>query len=383
MASLLAASLLAGCGSASPAPGADAGAGPVIIVSAKVCGTGWQHPVPGLQTLQIHNTSPHEVEVALASAYNGAVYARVEGVGPGTTRAMPVDVGSGTYTFACDGTFYGDLTGPAVHVPGHVRGGAGVLPVSWGQASKVAGQSRAYVLRGLATLQRQTTALAATIKGGNLAQARTQWLMARLTFERLGSAYGMFGAYDDEIAGLPDGLPGGVRDPHFTGFYRLEYGLWHGQSAARLTGPAQTLSVDVRSLHTGYPGLQMVPTLALSDLALRTHEVLENAVRFQLSGQDDFGSGTTLATLAAGIDATRAQLRILQPLMVGRYRDLPALYSSLEQFQRLVDAARTSHGWTPASKLSTRQRQYLNAAAGQTLELLAMVPPLFEANPND
>jgi high-affinity iron transporter len=33
----------------------------------------------------------------------------------------------------------------------------------------------------------------------------------------------MFGNYDDEIDGTPDGLPGGVNDPSFTGFYRIEY----------------------------------------------------------------------------------------------------------------------------------------------------------------
>ena len=51
----------------------------------------------------------------------------------------------------------------------------------------------------------------------------------------------MFGAYDDEIDGLPFGLAGGVNDPGFTGFYRLEYGLWHGQSAAELTEAANQL----------------------------------------------------------------------------------------------------------------------------------------------
>ena len=37
---------------------------------------------------------------------------------------------------------------------------------------------------------------------------------------------------DDAIDGSPDGLPDGVNDPSFTGFYRIEYGLWHGQSAS-------------------------------------------------------------------------------------------------------------------------------------------------------
>lgn len=374
---LLALGVLCGCGQAAAAPAAD-----VINVTTSACGTGWQHPTAGVQTLQIHNSASSAVEVTLVNAYNGAVYARVEGVGPGTTRAMPVDVGSGAYTFECDGNTYGNRTGPMVRVPGHVRGGTAIAPVGVSEMSAATAQEAAYVRSGLATVARQTAALAALIKEGNLAAARGTWLTAHMSWERLGSAYGMFGPYDDEVDGTPFGLVRGVYDPAFTGFYRVEYGLWHGQPAAELSGPANTLAVDVRSLVTAYPGMALLPQLALSDLALRTHEVLENAMQQQLSGEDDFGSGTTLATLAAGIDATRAQLGFLHPLLATRDHNLAALYGWLNRLQDLVDAAKTSRGWTPASQLGAGQREELDAAAGQTLQLLALIPPMFEADPN-
>jgi hypothetical protein len=112
---------------------------------------------------------------------------------------------------------------------------------------------------------------------------------------------------------------------------------------------------------------------------LRTHEILENAMRFQISGQADFGSGTTLAATAAGIAVTRAQLKMLQPLLAGRYPDLPALDTWLNRLQKLIDAEKTSRGWTPASDLTTTQREMIDAAAGQTLELLSPLPVIFEA----
>lgn len=378
IASLAALGLLSGCGAAV----SSASARNLITIWASRCGTGWQDPTAGVQTLQIHNAASSMVEVALANAYNGAVYARVEGIGPGTTRPMSVDLGSGAYTFVCDGSTYGDSTGPAFQVPGHVRGGIGILPVSVNAMLTVTRQARAYIISGLATVARQTAVLAAEIKVGNLAGARITWLSAHMAWERLGSAYGMFGPYDDQIDGTPFGLPRGVNDPDFTGFYRLEYGLWHGQSAAELTGPASMLNLDVQSLRAAYPGMELTSALTLSDLALRTHEVLENAMQRQMSGQDDFGSGTTLAALAAGIDATRAQLSILHPLLVTRYQNLPALYSWLDRLQNLVDAEKTSRGWTPVTSLTTEQQEMLDAAAGQTVQLLALIPPLFEANPN-
>lgn len=350
----------------------------LINVTATACGTGWWHPASGVQIFQVHNASNGVVEVQLVNPANGAVYAQIEGMGSGTTRSMPVDVGSGQYSFSCSGPYYGIETGPVVQVPGRVSGGTAILPLTPGQVNSITEQARSYVASGLATLVPQVVALAGDIQDGNLSAARTAWLTAHLTWERLGSAYGMFGAYDDTIDGLPFGLAGSVNDPGFTGFYRLEYGLWRGQPATELNGPASQLVVEVRSLQVGWPGIELPTTQAVGDLALRTHEVLEDAMQNQLSGLDDFGSGTTLATFAAGIDATRAQLRILHPYLVTRYPQTAALYSSLDQLQRLIDAEKTSHGWTPARDLGTTQREQLDAAAGQTVELLAPIPDIFE-----
>jgi iron uptake system component EfeO len=375
---LIAVGLLSGCGGSSSAPKSVALAAHVITVTATVCGTGWQHPTAGPQNLLIRNSSRTVVEIQMVNPSNGAVYAQVEGIGPGTTRSMPVDVGSGEYSFTCTGQNYGIRNGPVIHVPGRVSGGTAVLALDQDPLNSITKQARAYVASGLATLVPQTAALVTDIRASDLSAARVAWLTAHLTWERLGSAYGMFASYDDAINGLPFGLAGGVDDPGFTGFYRLEYGLWHGQSAAELSGPASQLDIQVRALRTAWPSIELPTTLAVGDLALRTHEILEDAMQNQLSGLDDFGSGTTLATFEAGIDATRAQLAILRPFLITRYPQTAALYSSLDQLQRLVDAEKTSHGWTPARDLSTTQRERLDAAAGQTVELLSPIPVIFE-----
>jgi len=378
MLGLLVVGLVAGC-TGSPTAKDAALAANVITVSGTSCGSGWQDPSPGVQTLQIHNISAAVVEVTLVSSSTGAIYARVEGIGPRTTRAMPVDVGSGSYAFECFGHYYGYRVSPTIRVPGHVRGGAGIMPVTAPAMNTVTAKSEAYVAGRLAVVARLTRVLAAQIRAGHLAAARAAWLPAHLAWERLGSAYGMFSSFDAEIDGTPSGLPGGVHSRAFTGFYRLEYGLWHGQSAAELTGPASELAAAVHQLRTSRIGMALPPDQALGDLALRTHEILEHAMRFQLSGQANFGSGTTMATAAANIDATLAQLKILHPLLVTRYRDLPALYRWLDRLRRLVNQAKTSHGWIPVSRLSTTRRQQIDAAAGQTLELLDPIPVMFEA----
>jgi iron uptake system component EfeO len=375
--------LLAGCSDTPTARVATSavGSGIAITVSTNVCGSGWRHPSTGLQTFQIRNTSAAPVDVSLTNAETGGVYAEIEGLGPGTTRPMQVNVGSGSYAFQCDSESFSFLTGPTTHIPGNVPDGQAIVPADVTQTLAAVTSEKTYVERGLTAVVNQTSLLATDIDDGNLTAARGAWLTAHLSYERLGSAYGMFGDYDDEIDGTPDGLPGGVNDPSFTGFYRIEYGLWHDQSAAELTGPAQQLNKDVRALRTAYPGMVLYPQAALSDLALRTHEILEHAIRFQLSGADDFGGGTTLATADANIDAVSAQLAMLRPLLVTRYPDLPSVYTWLNRLKRLVDAEHTGGGWTPVSKLTTSQREEINSAAAETVQLLAPIAVMFESSP--
>jgi iron uptake system component EfeO len=384
---VLAVGVLTGCGAARPA-GEGGPAGTAITISPGACGRGWRHPHTGLQTFELHNTSRGAAEVYLINPLTGSidpdsvsapVFAEVEGLGPGTTTPMQVNVGSGAYAFECELQYYGAVIGPVTRIPGDVRGTPGVLSITYndlaGSPHSPASQYRAYVSAGLDTLVGQTNTLLADVRARNLSAARLAWLTAHLTYERLGAAYGTFGNFDTEIDGRADGLPGGVNSPHFTGFYRLEYGLWHGQSATTLVGPVSQLDQNVKALQAAFPHLQLV----LSDLGLRTHEILENALQFQLTGHDDYGSGTTLATTLANIEGTRELLQVLRPLLVTRYSGLPQVYTWLNRLQSLILAARQSNGsWTPVSGLSTPQREQIDAAAGEALQALAPIAAIFE-----
>jgi iron uptake system EfeUOB component EfeO/EfeM len=359
---------LSGCGSR-PA------AGNVITVSDGACGTGWHRVRAGMQTFQVRNSGTGGAEAYLINPATGAVFAEVSGLGPGTTRPLSLDLGSGSYAFQCFIQDTDTLTGTTVRVGGHHHGAPGILPIT---ADDLLGPARvyhAYVSAGLDTLARQVGVLSRLIRAGRLNAARAAWLPAHLTYGRLGAAYGTFDNFDDEIDGRPDGLARGVSDPAFTGFYRIEYGLWHGQGASQLGGPAAKLDRDVLALRRAWPGMEV----DLLDLGLRTHEILENALEFQLTGHDDYGSGTTLATTAANITGTRELLTILHPLLAARHPDLPAVYAGLDKLDRLLVAEERPGGhWTPVHALGTDRRQQIDAAAGQLLQELAPIAAITE-----
>jgi iron uptake system component EfeO len=364
----------AGCGDVHASTTASAPS-TVISVTAGACGGAWHLAAPGSHTFTIRNNATQAAEVYLTNPATGAIYAEVAAMGPATHRPMTLNVGSGTYAFLCVLDDLDPIKGPSEKVPGHQRGAAGILPVSNNDLLKPAKEYHAYVSAGLEVLARQTRTLAADIKAGKLASARTAWLPAHLTYERLGAAYDAFGDFDGEIDGNTDGLNGGVHSPGFTGFYRLEYGLWHGQTAKQLTGPASKLLQAVLGLQAAWPNSQ----IEFLSIGLRTHEILENALRFQLTGHDDFGSGTTLATTAANITGTRELLTILHPLLVVRYTGLPAVNTWLNRLQSRIDAQHSKAGnWTPVRKLSRTAREGIDAAAGQALQELAPIAVITE-----
>jgi iron uptake system EfeUOB component EfeO/EfeM len=370
-----AAILAAASGCAASATAGVRPAGPTVIsVTAAECGGAWRLAAPGWHTFSIHNDATQAAEVDLINPANGAIYAEVENMGPATVRPMALNVGSGRYAFRCLLEDIDPLTGPAATVPGHQRGAVAIVPVTSNDLYKPAIEYHAYVTAGLKVLVRQVRVLVAGVQAGQLARARTDWLPAHLTYERLGAAYDSFGNFDGEIDGRATGLVSGVRSHFFTGFYRLEYGLWHGQSASTLASPARVLLRDVLALQKAWPSLQQ----DLLDVGLRAHEILENALQFQLSGIDDYGSGTTLATTDANITGTRELLSILHPLLVTRYAGLPSVYTGLNRLQKLLSAQHSGGRWTPVRKLGTYTRELIDAATGQVLQELAPVAAITE-----
>lgn len=371
---VLTAGLTAGLAASLSARGSGAARPPnLITVSSNQCGGKWSVPGPGWHTFQIDNQSTGGGEIDLIDPANGAIYAEVENTGPGTITPMRLNLGSGTYAFMCNFNDFNTQVGAKVTVGGHAKGTPAVLPVSYDQTIPYAKEYQAHAEAGLKVLAQQTATLAADVRAGDLTAAKKDWLTAHLQYQTLGAAYGTFGDYDGKIDG--DANATGVNSPGWTGFYRLEYGLWHGQPAKELTPAAAALDNNVKALLAWWPTRQ----IPLSDVGLRTHEVLENALQFQLTGNDDYGSGTTLATTLANIQGTRSLLSLLQPLLAPRYAGLPAVYSGLDRLQSLIEKEHRPNGmWVPVSALPASARQAIDAACGAVLQSLAPIASITE-----
>ena len=339
------------------------------------CGAPAGPMAAGPVSLQVTDDSRDFLNVYVIAGRGADVYAEIQDMPPHATLPLSTDLGAGDYAVRC--VFSNGSTGTSgtLVVTGAAAGavpGYPALPDLDLQAPVHA--YSAWVESQLPALLADCRALDAAVARGDLATARRAWLTAHLDYERLGAAYNAFGDFDGELDGMASGLPQGVADGGWTGFFAVEYGLWHGTGLPAVRTLTKQLVTDVSGLIQDFPSEEVDP----GDLALRTHEILENALQFQITGTADYGSGTSLATVYANTQGTAELLGILAPLI--RPRDsalLGAAQAGLATVQRDLTALRSPAGeWTAVARLSTAQRQRLDADLGQLLETLSDVPNL-------
>jgi high-affinity iron transporter len=380
---LVAPVLVAGLVIAALPASATAASATSVTVTSRDCAPQWSSGHTGAQTFDVDNQSGLAGEVFLDNAA-GSVVAVIETIGPATTVAMPVSLGPGSYAFVCLMSSGRATRSAPVHVTG--RWEPTTTPVNPVTVAELTGpnqQYQAYVTAQLVTLQGDVSRIETDLETGNLTAARSDWLTAQMDWERVGASYDSFGAAGLAVDGLPGGLPLGVNDPDFTGLHRLEYGLYHGQSAAELQGVAETLSGDIITvqalLTTGGQGLDSDPT----NLPIRAHEILEDALRDHLSGIDNEGAGAAYPETYADTQVTATVLSELQPLITARMPKLmPVLRTQLAALQAALLATQSGGQWAGVSQVPGAAGEQVDATIGALLQNLDIIPDLLETPPS-
>ncbi|MGW0053458.1 iron uptake transporter permease EfeU [Nocardia nova] len=358
-------------------PSSGSGKAQAVSVTDSSCASEWKSGRAGTQTFEVQNKTSKAGEINLVNS-GGAVVGEIETIGPATTANLTATLSSGSYTMQCLMSGKPVTSSAAVQVSGE----AGETPPAVKRVTEddLRGPNDAYQAYAAGVLTRLSgavTAIGNDLRGGNIAAAQADWLNAQLDWERVGASYNSFGDAGTAVSGLPDGLPGGVNDPGFTGLHRLEYGLWHGQRPDQLLPVVDRLGGDITNIrkNLGSDDLAGDP----KKLPLRGHEILEDALRDHISGIDDQGAGAAYPMTLADIDVTRAVLDQLGPLIDPRAPQLRAtLRTRLDDLQAALLATQDHGHWQSPDRTPPAARQAVNARLGAALEELAKVPRLLE-----
>ncbi|MGD8168874.1 imelysin family protein [Herbiconiux sp. P16] len=363
-----------GAGSAARSDAAAEGT-TLVAVSAGFddCGAGWTSPHGGLTTFSIANSTNGSEDVYLTDAGSGAVYGEVEALAIDATRTLPVVLGDGDYRFVCIPAEGDPIPGPDVTIAG-AGAPADATPaiqlVTRADLLPAAKQYAAWITSRLPVLAADARVLDAAVASGDLGAARDAWLTAHLEYESLGAAYGAFGDADEAIDGTPAPGLSALDDPALTGFHKVEALLWSGAPAAAIAPVTAQLVSDVDALGAAFADSRVNAL----DVGLRAHEILENAIQFELPGSTDAGSQTNLATIGANIAGTIQALAPLEGILSSRYPALADTKTALDRAAALVASYQHPDGsWTPLASLDRPARAALDASLDQTVELLAPV----------
>lgn len=374
VATVSAALLLSACASGPTSRGAAIAH---VAVGLDDCGHGWTDPHPGRQVFELHNTTVGGAEVYLESATDGAVYLDVESIGANATQRASVTLGDGTYRFVCLPADQDPVRARNVTISGAGEPTGltpGIKPVTRNDLIPALKAYQGWIVGRLPVLLRQVQRLQSDVAAGDLRSTRRSWLVAHLTYETLGAAYGAFGDYDTAINGRPSPGKTALADTRLEGFHRIEAMLWHGRPATDIAPHTARLVRAVSRLCSAFSQDRIDPV----DIGLRAHEILENALQLELTGRTDAGSHTNLATIDANLTGTREALAPLKQILSSRYPRLTATEKAINAAELLVGSYRHDGRWTPLASLSRSQREDLDAQISATLELLAPVAAITE-----
>jgi iron uptake system EfeUOB component EfeO/EfeM len=245
-----------------------------------------------------------------------------------------------------------------------------------------------YSVAQLTIMQGEITTLRHALQSGDRAASKAAWEQTWSRYLRLGGVYleGKIAALNQAIDGGASGLSGGTSSPKFTGLHRIEFGLWTGEPPQSLVRYTVGLGANVTEMSRLLPDTRISPL----DFATRTHEILEDAVRDLLSGEDVPWSHAGVLGTQAGVYATRELITTLQPLLIeptALKNDPPANPRSpavadadLNVLQEALNSLADAHGGRlpDNDQLTQEQSERLDAAIGQALEGLAQIPGMLE-----
>ncbi|MCK6188061.1 iron uptake system protein EfeO [Pseudomonas sp. EYE_354] len=307
----------------------------------------------GRASFRIINRSERAVEWEILDGV--LVVEERENIAPGLSQVINANLLPGDYAITC-----GLLSNP--------RGTLHVTPTAESDAQAKAKPSmvafigplsefRVYLSGQGSALVKAATALQQAIDAGDLAQAQALYVPARAAYQRLAAASQRLATLDNAINARADYFEKREQDPAFSGFHRLEYGLFQQRSLDGLAPIAQRLVTDVTTLKQQLLA-QSLPPEQLVGIVVRNLNSLAD-VR-ALSGEEERYSHTDLNGFAANLQAAHKVVELMRPLLAKSAADLlPKVDSALAAFDAQLQGFNVGTGYASYDSVTADQRKQI------------------------
>lgn len=213
-----------------------------------------------------------------------------------------------------------------------------------------------YVSQQLEQLVQGTRQFTDAVRAGDLARAQALYAPTRVPYERAEPMAELFSDLDSAIDSRADDHEKAERDPAFTGFHRLEYGLFAQRSTEGLTPFADKLMADVIELQKRVQGLTFPPEKVVGGAAA----LMEEVAATKISGEEDRYSHTDLWDFKGNVDGAQKIVALFRPLIL---KDDPAFAAKVdknfETVENILAKYRKGDGYETYDRLSEADRRGL------------------------
>lgn len=317
-----------------------------VNVGAQACEPNAITVPAGRTAFEIENTSDRVVEWEILSGV--MVVAERENIAPGFRQTLTANLAPGTYEITC-----GLLSNP--------RGTLQVTPSEAYTAEAARPTLKAFIgplseykvylaMQGAALID-ATTQLADAIKAGNLEQARSLYKAARAPYNRIEAVTDRLADLKNTIDPVADYLEKREQDPAFTGFHRIEHGLFTTGSTEGLAPFADKLVADVTALKQRLRETKLAP----QDLAGNAGNLAT-----RMAQQSTVANLTELQDNLAGLDKT---IGLLRPVLTSAAPDVASdVDARLTAAKASLEKLKGPDGFPSPGKIDATAQQALAKA---------------------
>lgn len=215
---------------------------------------------------------------------------------------------------------------------------------------------KVYVQENLVILVKDTKAFTDAVKAGDLEKAKELYPSSRVSYEKIEPIAELFADLDASIDSRADDHENGEKSEDFTGFHRIEYGLFAQNSTEGLAPVADKLYADVLELQKRVKDLTVPPEKVVGGAAA----LLEEVAATKISGEEDRYSHTDLWDFKANVDGAQKIVELFKPLLE---KENPDLVKKVEANFKTVDDILAKYkkgdGYESYDKLSDDDRKAL------------------------
>lgn len=225
-----------------------------------------------------------------------------------------------------------------------------------------------YVIEKLDKLVQDTKTFTDAVKAGDIAKAKALFAPTRLSYEAIEPIAELFSDLDQAIDSRADDHEKAEADPGFTGFHRIEYGLWEKDSTADLTPYADKLMADVTELRKRITGLTLPPEKVVGGAAV----LMEEVAATKISGEEDRYSHTDLWDFRGNFDGAYKIVELVRPLIAQSEAEfLKKVDVNFARVNTILDKYKEGEGYASYEKLTEADRKVLAVAVNTLAEDLS------------